>query len=80
MGSEPGRNPIGTPSSVSLKTTIPTISLTSSELTTTSTSEIKSPQRIGMKSRMKASPSATVSTSSAAEKKDQLIVKLKLSK
>ncbi|KAM0131380.1 hypothetical protein ACHAO1_007386 [Botrytis cinerea] len=68
-GSKTGRDPIGTPSSVRLKATIPTVSSTSSELTTTSTSEIKDPQRIKMKFRMKYTPSATASTSSATEEK-----------
>ncbi|KAF5874064.1 uncharacterized protein Bfra_004071 [Botrytis fragariae] len=84
MASNPGRDPIGTPSSADLQTNISTDFSTVSERTASAANKdvkIKESPEIRMKFRFKTSPNKSASTSSAAaENKDQLIVKLKLPK
>ncbi|THV51677.1 hypothetical protein BGAL_0102g00070 [Botrytis galanthina] len=83
MDRKPGRDPIGTPFFSGLHATTPILPSTESELTAAGTnqkSKIKESSESTVEFGSKASPDMNASTSSAAEKKDQVFVKLKLPK
>ncbi|KAF7957098.1 hypothetical protein EAE96_004418 [Botrytis aclada] len=83
MNRKPGRDPIGTPSFVGLKTiisTTPSTSLSTTAAVTNKNAEIKDSPKVSMKFGSKSSPNPTASTSSVDENNDRLIVKLPLPK